>query len=455
MRIGSLSTRLLASVSVLLVVFFGLTIGALDLVFRDLSERELWGRLEIQLIALLSASEEKWTDKLEPAQTAEVRFGNPGSGLYGEIRSRGGLVNWRSASMAGTGLEFKIDLLPGQRRLRTFTLADGSMVAALSRGIRFEFDRTRSGEFVFTVAENLQPRDARLTRFRRQMFGWFTGLVMLLLLAMAILFRWVLAPLRRVEHEIEEVEAGRLSSLGDGYPSELLGVTTSVNTLLRTERERLQRYRNTLGNLAHSLKTPLAVMRNLLNSPELRRLPAARQLDEQVGRMDEIVGYQLKKAATSGPTTGLGRAPVDVRESLEALRGALSKVYIERGVRCQLEVSPGCGFIGDPGDLTEIAGNLLDNAFKYCRSKVQVSAEPLSGDRRAGLKLVVEDDGPGIPATDRARVLERGARLDERVGGQGIGLSVVREMVRVSGGSVEIGESALGGARLEVRLPAA
>ena len=141
--------------------------------------------------------------------------------------------------------------------------------------------------------------------------------MLLLLGALAFLLRRLLAPLRRVEREIEEIEAGRMTELGTGYPRELLGVTTNLNALLRGERERLARYRNTLGNLAHSFKTPLAVMRNLLGGTQARDLPVARQLDEQVGRMDDIVKYQLKRAAASGGT-GLGTAPIDVRSALEA-----------------------------------------------------------------------------------------------------------------------------------------
>jgi two-component system sensor histidine kinase PhoQ len=197
-------------------------------------------------------------------------------------------------------------------------------------------------------------------------------------------------------------------------------------------------------------------MRNLLHSEEARSLDVAHQLDEQVSRMDDIVKYQLKRAAASGGT-GLGSAPIDVRENLVALRAALLKVYVERGLICELSVEEGCMFFGDREDLTEIAGNLLDNAFKWARSTIKLSATRITAPqaRRDGLRLVVEDDGPGVPAEQRAHVLARGARLDERVSGQGIGLSVVRELVGLNGGSVTIEDSTLGGARVEVALPPA
>ena len=454
MQARSLSTRLLASVSVLLILFFGITIVALDLVFRDLAMNAMRDRLEVQVIALISASEEDASGGLQPApQLAESRFNSPGSGLYGEIQRADGYPSWRSVSLTGTGLEFAAQVRPGQRRFGELRRSDGLPVLAFSRAIAWEFKDGVSRSFVYSVAENLEPYYEQLDGFRVRLFGWFGALMLLLLGALAILLRRLLAPLRRVEHEIEAIEAGQRTEVGEGYPRELLGITTNLNALIRSDRERLARYRNTLGNLAHSFKTPLAVMRNLLGSPAVTSLPVAAQLDEQVGRMDDIVKYQLKRAAASGGS-GLGTAPVDVRDALEALRGALLKVYVERGLACELIVADGCTFFGDREDLTEIAGNLLDNAFKWSRTRVRVIGERIvsPGARREGLLLVVEDDGPGVPEGERAHILERGARLDERVSGQGIGLSVVRELVQLNGGTIAIGDSPLGGARVEVRL---
>ncbi len=452
----SLSTRLLTTVSLLLVLFFGVTIAALDLVFRQVTDQAMRDRLDAQLLALLSASEEAGRSELQPAiEKLDERLTNPNSGLYGEIVAVNGGAVWRSNSLTGAGLAFDAALQPGQRIYRELHRRDGAPVRALSRSIAWQFDDRRTRTFIFNVAEDLQPYHAQLNRFRVQLFSWFSALMVLLLGALWMLLRWLLAPLRRVEREIEAIEAGTLDQLGEGYPRELLGITTNLNALLRSERERLGRYRNTLGNLAHSFKTPLAVMRNLLQSREAQAWTVAPALDEQVTRMDDIVKYQLKRAAASaGGALGAGR--VDVRDVLEGLRGALLKVYVERSLRCELVIADGLVFLGDREDLTEIAGNLLDNAFKWATSLVRVSAErsPAPGARRDAVRLIVEDDGPGIPEAERQRVLRRGARLDERVSGQGIGLSVVRELVDLRGGSISIATSALGGARIEVVLPA-
>ena len=261
MQVRSLSTELLVSVSLLLVVFFGVTIVALDFVFRDLVETSMRDRLNIQIGALIAASQEDEPQtSLAPDsefQNAQVRFNNPGSGLYGEIRLNHGPATWRSQSLAGTGLGFPSDMKLNERRLNEIQRKDGSAVLALSYCIEWQFETGKSAGFIYSVAENLDPYHAQLNRFRVNLFGGFGILIAVLVVSFGILFRRVLRPLRRIEHEIEEIEVGAIAEVGGGYPRELLGVTANLNALLRSERERLARYRNSLGNLAHSLKTPL------------------------------------------------------------------------------------------------------------------------------------------------------------------------------------------------------
>jgi two-component system sensor histidine kinase PhoQ len=443
----SLSTRLLVAAGVLLLVFFGVTIAALDVVYRELAESFMRTRLELRVSNLISASDEQPGGVLVPGEMLrEPRLANVGSGLYALIQRDAGEVTWFSHSLTDTRLQLYTSVAPGKSETRFMQLPNGSDVQVLSVGLEWEFPNREVHRFVYTVAEDLAPYRAELQSIRERLFMWFAGLMVLLLIALAFIFGWVLKPIRRVEREILDIEAGRAAELSGGYPRELAGITTNMNTLLKNERDRLARYRNTLGNLAHSLKTPLAVLRSSATTP---------QLQEQVTRMDEIVSYQLKRAAMSGGT-GLGSAPIEVKSVIEALRDALLKVYADKGVAIRCDVDPHARFIGDRGDLMEIAGNLLDNACKFCRKQVSIVAKPLvtPRTRREGLLLIVEDDGAGIAAEQRAHVLKRGARLDERVSGQGIGLSVVQELAELSGGGVEIDASSLGGAKITVRLPA-
>ncbi|MBV8974799.1 MAG: GHKL domain-containing protein, partial [Sinobacteraceae bacterium] len=291
---------------------------------------------------------------------------------------------------------------------------------------------------------SLGPYQQELWRFRRKLGSWFLALMLLLMVTLATLLHRVLGPVRRMEREIHEVEEGRRERLGGGYPRELAGVAGNLNALLIGERKRVARYRNTLGNLAHSLKTPLAVM---------RAEGASTTVSTEIDRMSGIIEHQLKRAAASGGAL-LGQAPVEVGQVAAELRATLLRVYGGKDLVIELAGAPAAQFIGDRGDLTELLGNLLDNACKWCRTRVRFSATTdESAQTRERLCVVVEDDGPGISAADRARVLQRGVRADEKVPGHGLGLAMVHDTVDLYGGKLSIDASPLGGARFTVRLP--
>jgi two-component system sensor histidine kinase PhoQ len=448
--VHSLSRRLLITVSVPLALFFGVMIAVLDSQFRALTDRSLQQLLDSQMVALIAAAEPQPDGRYAPeSNDLAARLRTPRSGLYAQIVTHKKAV-WSSPSTAGATIDFGPSLEPGVRNF-SYSAAGHERIEIESRGIEFE-DRTGHVEITFSVAASLTPYEQQLWGFRRKLFGWFSGLMLVLLAALAGLLRWVLYPLRRMEREINEVEEGRSDALGQGYPRELSGVATNLNTLLTGERKRVTRYRDTLGNLAHSLKTPLAVMRAALAS---NNSVSGDVLNPEIDRMSAIIEHQLKRAAASGGAL-LGQAPVELAPIVAELRVALLKVYARKDLSVEIaEVPPGCQFIGDRGDLTELLGNVLDNGCKWCRSVVRVRASVDEGSAsRERLSIVVEDDGPGISAEDRIRIGQRGVRADETVPGHGIGLAMVQDTVEMYGGTVKIGASeALGGARFEVRLP--
>jgi two-component system sensor histidine kinase PhoQ len=280
------------------------------------------------------------------------------------------------------------------------------------------------------------------------LIGWFGGVTLTTVIVLAGLLRWVLRPLRRLERQVQEVESGLRGRLTGELPTELIGLAGNLNALIETERRRLSRYRNTLDDLAHSLKTPLAAMRMLLSEgSNADPTTQARALDHELERMDQRVSYQLRRARASG-ATGLGVEPVAVEPAIHDLLQTLDKVYRDKGVSCELDIAPRATFRGDPGDLSEILGNLLDNAYKYCRRRVAVVVT----SRASGVEISIGDDGPGIEEAAVARLLERGTRADESVPGQGIGLAVVRETVELYHGTLSVGESPLGGAEVTIDL---
>jgi two-component system, OmpR family, sensor histidine kinase PhoQ len=448
--VHSLSRRLLLSVSVSLVAFFGATIFVLDASFRDVAERSMRDLLDAQIVALIASAEPQPDGGFEPqSRNLETRLATPGSGLYAQIQStQPGDVPWRSPSAAGTFIDFGRPLVAGGKSFQ-YDQAQQQEVAIASRGIAFEDESHVQRNLTFSVATNLAPYKAQLTSFRQQLFGWFFGLTLALLATLGVLLRWVLSPVRRLEKEITAVEEGERQALGGGYPRELSGVATNLNTLLLGERNRLARYRHTLGNLAHGLKTPLAIMHARL--PDVPPEPA-RVFGVEIDRMTDIIEHQLKRAAWGGAM--LGQAALELEPLMVDLRAALMTVYSRKDLSIAIKIEPNAHFIGDRGDLMELMGNLIDNACKWCGSQVRVtiSLDP-AAEPKQRLRIVVEDDGPGISAEDRARVLRRGVRADEKVPGHGLGLSMVRETVDLYGGHLAIEQSELGGARFELALP--
>jgi two-component system sensor histidine kinase PhoQ len=450
---NSLSSRLLVSVSVLLLIFFGATIAVLDRAFTEAGEQARRDILDGHLVALLAAAEPDDSGQLAmPARLREPRFQRIGSGLYAELRQLDGNILWRSRS--ALGMELPVGTVPeiGNHLFDREELEDGAPVLTLALTVDWELDEGESQAYVFKVAESLDGFNAQVAGFRGQLFGWFAAVAATMLVAFSMLLRNLLKPLRQIETEISEIEEGNRASLSGGFPTELTGVARNMNLLIDTERARSDRYRYTLDNLAHSLKTPLAAMRALLS--ERRDEHFGERFDEQIDRMDEIVRYQLRKPAAS-VADNLVLASVRVEEEVARLIDGLRKVYRDKNPEFEVSIEPGMQFRGDKGDFLEVAGNLLDNACKWCERRVRISIVPSAGARAvaSGMVLTVSDDGPGIPDDAVAALLQRGMRLDESTPGHGIGLAVVKDIAQSYGGRLSIQRSDLGGAEIMVSIP--
>jgi len=374
---SSLSARLLLSVSLLLLVFFGATIVVLDIAFREAGEQAQEDILDGQLMALLAAAEQNIYGELEmPLDLHETRFSNIGSGLYGELLDGSDEPVWRSRSALGLNIPYGIPPQMGTHQFSRIMAADGTPLMALSLAVEWELSDGEFRPYTFNVAESLDSFHSQLARFRRQLFGWFAAVALIMLFSISLVMRGVLKPLRKIEGEIGDIEAGKRQQLSDGYPTELTGVARNMNLLVGSERARSERYRNTLDNLAHSLKTPLAAIRAVLG--EQRPSDLTERVELQVERMNDIVRYQLRKPA-SYASESIGRVAVPIEKELGRLVDGLAKVYKDKHPEIQLDVAPGSKFRGDAGDFLELAGNLLDNACKWCESRVRLTIKPLDG----------------------------------------------------------------------------
>ena len=449
---SSLSARLLLSVSLLLLVFFGATIVVLDSAFRQAGEQAQEDILDGQLMMLLAAVELNIYGELEmPVDLHEPRFGNLGSGLFAELRDDTDEPVWRSRSSLGLEIPYGEPPELGTHQFSRVQMEYGTPLMALIMAIEWELPSGDFQPYTFNVAESLDSFNAQLARFRNQLFGWFAAVALIMLFSISMVMRGLLKPLRKIEEEISDVESGRRKDLSGGYPSELQGVARNMNILVDSERGRSERYRQTLDNLAHSLKTPLAAIQSVLD--EQPRSDSTQKVETQIARMNDIVRYQLRKPA-SYASESIGVVAVSVEKDLDRLVEGLTKVYTEKAPSIELDVAADTRFRGDSGDFLELTGNLLDNACKWCESKVKLTIQPLDGRtaESGAMILVVTDDGPGIPEDLAGTLLERGMRLDESAPGHGIGLSVVKEIAASYGGDVAISRSEWGGAKITVTI---
>jgi two-component system, OmpR family, sensor histidine kinase PhoQ len=449
----SLNTRLLLASSVVLAAFLGITGLVLDRAFRASADTALRDRLQGYVYALLAASDLDARGKLHlPAELPDPRFSLIGSGLYAEVVDSSDQPVWRSKSLLGLTIPFAKTPEVGEREFALLAVDRDLPLLSLAFTVSWEENNNGDRRYTYRVAENLVSFNAEVSRFRQSLWGWLAGASILLLLVQGAILRWSLAPLRRVADDVRAIETGIAQRLDGDYPRELRNLTDNLNGLLTSADSHLKRYRDSLGNLAHSLKTPLAVLRGAVDG-ETNDVALRAIAREQLTGMTQLIEYQLQRAAASGRTPLA--APVEIKPVAERIVLALAKVYADKGVHVTLAMDATTTFHGDAGDLTEMLGNLLDNAFKWCRQQVRIAAQimPPTGDGQALLEISVADDGPGIPDDLQARVLLRGARADENTPGHGLGLAMVQDTVALYHGTLSLQASPLGGLEIRLQFP--
>ena len=442
MRAGySIRARLLLGAALVLLAFMAGAGYAVQRAHADSVRSSYFSRLQGTVYLLLAGAELDAAGALVmPAGFAEPRLSLPASGLYAAVYNINRSEEWRSASTLGVkDPPFRREVPQGQWQYELLETDHGAYLAA-SYAVNWA-GRSRAAPLVLSVLEDSSTFDREVGIFTRTLWLWLGGAALLLLLAQLLLLRWGLAPLRKVTTEVRRIESGEQASIEGRYPDEISGLTDNLNTLIQQERVRQTRYKEALSFLAHSLKTPLAVLRNALNDPP--QLPAT--VEQQVARMDDIVQHQLGRAAAGGATRFA--APLLVGPVLERIRDALLKVYADKGLRLTVDCAADLAWRVDEGDLFEMMGNVMDNASKWARQQVAVKAW-----RDAGrLMIRVDDDGAGF--SDTQSVLQIHVRGDERVPGHGVGLAVVNDLVASYHGELKLARGDLGGGRVDIALP--
>uniref|UniRef100_B0SVX6 histidine kinase n=1 Tax=Caulobacter sp. (strain K31) TaxID=366602 RepID=B0SVX6_CAUSK len=299
---------------------------------------------------------------------------------------------------------------------------------------------------VFIAAEDRSPIDADADRFAR-----ITSLALVILgggliAAVVVQVRVGLAPLFRLRREVSSVRRGKAEKLEGVYPEELAPLAVELNALLAHNQEVVERQRTHVGNLAHALKTPLSVM---LTEASQQPGSLAEVVERQAATMREQVDHHLRRARAAARSQTSGeRTPVE--PILDELAVTLERIFQDKGVEIDWRCPETLCFQGERQDFMELAGNVLENAGKWCKGRVRAEASAISPEQ---MTLTVDDDGPGLPPDRWSDALKRGQRMDEHTPGSGLGLSIVDELARAYGGSVTLGASPLGGLRVTLVLP--
>lgn len=447
---ASIRARLIWGAALVLLAFLAGTGWTVQQAYSDSVLAQRYSRLQTTVYLLMAGAELDTGGALQmPATLAEPKLSLPMSGLYASIANLNNGQQWQSASTLDRALPFQRSQLTGVWRFDTVAGPTAQndekhepTFLAATYAAKWTVNQ-QATTLVFSVLEDKGEFDRELRAFERTLWSWLGGTAALLLLTQTVLLRWALLPLGHMAQEIERIEGGHQTRVERRYPKELAGLTHNLNALIEQERARQSRYKEALDDLAHSLKTPLAVLRASLNEPG--ELP--RRVAEQVTRMDDIVVHQLGRAGASGAARFapyLALAPV-----LSRIRDTLTKIYLEKNLTFLVECEADLNWRIDEGDAFEMLGNLLDNAAKWARSQVSVRV----WIDAKGLCLRIADDGPGF--VDSQAALGRRVRLDEQVPGHGIGLAVVRDLVASHQGELHISRSDWGGAQVDIVLPKA
>jgi len=427
-------------------VILGVSGYMLDQAFqRSLSTAEKY-RLNSQMYLLLGAIEIVDGQPTLPEQLDDPDFSRPSSGLYGWVYTNDGL-QWQSPSVLfPTPQKFDTsNIKAGEQKFNNLLGTPLGRAFSLSFDVEYEI----AGEVLpirLIVWHDSSIWSAELVSYRQQLGQWLGSLGIFIILAQLLIMKWGLQPLKHLKSDLDNLDENIYTQLADNYPAEIKPVTRSLNQVLANQQQQSERYKNTLGDLAHSLKTPLAVISGYAQQdPELQA-----KLSDPLRRMDEIVNHQLNRAS-------LG-AKVNVNQSIELkplckrIINALTKVYGREDRDFSLLVPANCFLHGDESDFMELMGNLLDNACKYGKRQVFIEVE----ENDANWIIRIEDDGPGVAGNRRNSILQRGQRADTANKGQGIGLAVVIDIISAYGGSMDVERSqVLGGASFVISLPIA
>jgi signal transduction histidine kinase len=455
MRANSLAVRLFLWATAWTVVILIITGIALSTLYRHAVERAFDRRLDVYLRTLVAAvaSPEESGDKF-PQSIGEPLFELPLSGWYWQVTR----LDTKTPEVHSSRSLWDANLprLPPEKANADTEYRQGYAPGPEDQDLRLverNIDLGADGRFLIAVAGDASEIDDETHSFDRAIVVTFTALTMALLLTTALQVRFGLAPLTRISESLAAIRSGRAERLQGEFPVEIAPLARETNALIDANREIVERARANVGNLAHALKTPISV---IVNEASARGgEPFALKVLEQTDIMRDQVARQLERARLAA-RSGVARALVDVPAVVTALARTMEKLHRGREIAIDVDVPEHARFRGEQQDLEEMVGNLVDNGCKWAQSRVAIEVltdRAEADDDRGRVRIIVDDDGPGLSPAEREQVALRGQRLDETKPGSGLGLSIVVELARLYGGVLTLGTAPIGGLRAELALP--
>jgi signal transduction histidine kinase len=458
MRVNSLALRLFVSATAVTVLILLITGVVLSSLYRDGVERSFDRRLGVYLKTLVADVAAPEEGEKVSQSLGEPLFELPLSGWYWQVTKLSSpKPEVRSSrSLWDAGLPHLEDLNvptgPDGTRKRYVPGPEDQRLRLIERTV----DLGDEGRYLVAVAGDALEIDDETQGFDRAIALTFGALAIVLLITTMFQVRFGLAPLKRISAGLAAIRSGSAERLEGSFPVEIAPLARETNALIEANREIVERARTHVGNLAHALKTPLSV---IVNEAVARGDdPLAAKVREQVEVMRDQVQHHLERARIAARATVVGTV-TDVAPVVTSLARSMEKIHRDRGIAIDIETPRDTRFRGERQDLEEMVGNLVDNACKWAQSRVavEVLAERDAAKAKPTLRVVVDDDGPGLTPAQRERIgaARRGQRLDETKPGSGLGLSIVVDLAALYGGALTLGTAPIGGLRAELVLPAA
>ncbi len=444
MRRSSISFNVFAISALWLIVALVATAFLLSELYSRALDTSLNETLDFQIESLVGLALENGPANVQGSALGDPRFTRPASGWYWQIApaKTGKPVSFSESLVGSVLLDTGKKPALGGRETVNSRDAFGTRIRVVSRRIAID-----GVPYDFEVTGNLDEIYALVDDFRGQAFVVLGAVGAMLAAMSALVARFALRPVTQLRRALEKVREGEAENVTGTYPVELAPLAEEINELLRSNVEIIERARNQVGNLAHGLKTPLAVLRNEAAG---KRTALARIVLSESQKMSELVATYLDRARLAGRTAVVGRR-TDTGTVLTRLVRVMEKIHPDRRVTLLLPEAGAPWFRGEESDLEEMAGNLIDNACKWARSEARVSV----GTANAMLEIAIADDGPGLSETERQAAMGRGVRLDEKTPGSGLGLDIATELAQVYGGTLKLGQADLGGLEAVLVLPTA